>query len=118
MKKQANILVVDDEPDICFLTKSILKKSGYQNVTVANTVEEAYTLIQANKYEIFFIDLSLNDASGVDVVRYVDNEYEYDPQLNIITGFCSISDRNALNDLGVNSILTKPLTKEKILKAI
>ncbi len=118
MKKQAKILVVDDEEDICYLTKSILRKNGYTNVRIANSVEKASELINQHEFEILFIDLSLGDGTGIDIVQYVENTYMNHPLMNIITGFCSIDDRNKLESLGIDSIITKPLTREKILNAI
>jgi DNA-binding NtrC family response regulator len=117
LKKEVKILVVDDEQDICFLTKSILKKNGYANVLIANSVEKASELIDTHKFEILFIDLSLGDGTGIDVVEYIENTYLNSPLMNIITGFCSIDDRNRLAALGIQSIITKPLTKEKILNS-
>lgn len=58
----AQILVVDDEMDICEILKFNLENNGYV-VDTANSGEEALAM-QPGKYDIFLLDVMMDDMSG------------------------------------------------------
>ena len=58
-----HILVVDDEPDMCWALENILSREGYQITTVKNA-REALELAREKRFEVFFIDAKLPDMDG------------------------------------------------------
>lgn len=69
------ILVVDDEPDICYLVQCILEKEGYR-VTTAYDGNGALELIQKLKPDMVVLDFLLPDIDGVELchrIRKVSN---------------------------------------------
>jgi len=58
-----HILVVDDEPDMCWALENILSREGYRITTVKNA-REALELAREKRFEVFFIDAKLPDMDG------------------------------------------------------
>ncbi|MCG2767240.1 MAG: response regulator [Anaerolineae bacterium] len=58
-----NVLVVDDEPDMCWALENILSREGYQ-ITTAKNAREALELAKEKHFEVFFIDAKLPDMDG------------------------------------------------------
>lgn len=64
------ILVVDDEQMILDISRSILKKKGYQ-VDTASDGEKARSLIEDNSYDLVIADLWMpGTLSGMDLFRW------------------------------------------------
>ena len=67
MKEQYSILIVDDEQDLAFNLKDILKGKGY-NTTVANDGQTAINLCGEQEFDIGLIDIKLPDIQGVELI--------------------------------------------------
>lgn len=63
---QKNILIVDDEPDMCWALMHILGKRGYVSTT-ALTGEDALKCIQAENFSLIFLDAKLPDIEGLEL---------------------------------------------------
>lgn len=65
-RKRPHILVVDDEPDMCWALENILSREGYQITTVANG-KEALELAREKLFKVVFIDAKLPDMDGIEL---------------------------------------------------
>ena len=63
-----HILVVDDEPGICMLLKEALEIRG-ADVEIAHDRRGAIKLLQKQPFDLAFIDLTLPDSRGLDIIR-------------------------------------------------
>src|SRR5687768_8059018 len=59
------VLVVDDEPDICFALSEYLSLSGY-SVDWAGTLSEAQAVLARVDYAVVITDLSLGGRWGIE----------------------------------------------------
>jgi len=59
-----DILVVDDEVDICWALQNILSPEGYQVTTVTNG-KQALELAKEKQFKVVFIDAKLPDVDGI-----------------------------------------------------
>lgn len=66
----ATFLVVDDEPDICFVLEKILARLGYKALVTTNALDgiELYRK-QAASIQGIFLDLSMHDMHGYDALQ-------------------------------------------------
>ncbi len=64
MDSKANILVVDDEPDMCWALENILRPAGYAVTTTTNGAE-ALQLIAGEPFAAAFVDAKLPDVDGL-----------------------------------------------------
>lgn len=63
------ILAVDDEPDICILTKEFLYLKGEMEVSTAHSVEEARKALAATHYDAIVSDYQMLGENGIQFLR-------------------------------------------------
>lgn len=66
----SNILVVDDEPAICWGVKQLLEREGH-SVSILASGEAALTHIQAQEPDLMLIDVRLPGMSGIETLDRV-----------------------------------------------
>ena len=109
-------LIIDDELDICFLLKSILKKRDL-DVNYVNRLEDAKIALKNNTPPIIFLDNHLPDGLGIDFISYVKTNYP-DTKIIMITAHDTPEDRTKAVQQGVDMFLGKPFTKDAITMAL
>jgi Response regulator containing CheY-like receiver, AAA-type ATPase, and DNA-binding domains len=70
MKKNAKILVVDDDPNLRKTLADILKIKGYE-VIIAATGAEAVAVVKREAISLALIDLILPDMNGLEVMEKI-----------------------------------------------
>jgi DNA-binding NtrC family response regulator len=111
------ILVVDDEPNMLRLLKTILMdKTGYE-VTTTNNPLEVSKLLQEDHYDLLVTDLKMPLVDGIDLIGIVKN---IDPTIPIIviTAYGTIETAEEAIQKGAYDFITKPFRKETILITI
>ena len=64
-----SVLVVDDEPDLCTLSKQFLEMSGELKVDVAGSVMDARISLANNRYQAIVSDYQLPDEDGIQFLK-------------------------------------------------
>ena len=79
------ILILDDDVEFCRTLQNILNKKGY-DTTFATEVDKAINLVLESKYQIVFLDMKLNDMTGLDALIAIKKA---DPRVVVIlmTGY-------------------------------
>ncbi|HKR02196.1 MAG TPA: response regulator [Pyrinomonadaceae bacterium] len=110
------ILLVDDEPNIRWTMAEFLKRANCEVCTAAN-FEEALAVFGENEIDVAVVDIVLPRKSGISVLEELHN---LDPDLPIImmTGEPNLSHLPDIVRAGAYDFLTKPVTKEVLLKAV
>ena len=111
-----NILVIDDEKDLCQLLGRILSPKGY-NVVTAHTKREGIVSIRKEVPDLVFLDLKLPDGDGMGIVPAIRKK---NPRaiVNIISAYGSDERREEARKKGIYTFIDKPFTKRKILGSI
>jgi two-component system response regulator PilR (NtrC family) len=101
------ILVIDDEPDLRTLYELTLLREGYQ-VEAAATIQEAWELLNARRFDLVITDMRLPDGSGIDLLKGVRAQQRRE-RCVVITAYGSAE--NAVESLkaGAFDYLTKPV---------
>ena len=110
-------LIVDDEIDICYLLGNILKQANIQTV-IAGSISEAEKILGSpTPFSYVFLDNYLPDGLGVNQVKNWKARY---PSIHLImiTAHDSYLERNKAKRDGATNFISKPFSKELILKAI
>ena len=111
------ILVVDDEPNMLRLLKTILMdKTGYE-VTTTNNPLEVSKLLQESHYELVVTDLKMPLVDGIDLIGIVKNLDATMPII-VITAYGTIETAEEAIQKGAYDFITKPFRKETILITI
>jgi DNA-binding NtrC family response regulator len=111
------ILVVDDEPNMLRLLKTILMdKTGYE-VTTTNNPLEVSKLLQEDHYDLLVTDLKMPLVDGIDLIGIVKNIDATIPII-VITAYGTIETAEEAIQKGAYDFITKPFRKETILITI
>ncbi|HUD97303.1 MAG TPA: response regulator, partial [Woeseiaceae bacterium] len=107
----AHVLFVDDDPDFTAATKILLKAEMHE-VQVAGSLKEARDALDRTNFDMLFVDLSLPDGSGLELVS------DDGPKAVIITGHPSMESAISAVRGRVVDYLVKPLDKSQLIRSI
>jgi CheY-like chemotaxis protein len=108
--KNINVLIVDDDEDMCIELQDILLVSKY-SVDFATNGGKGLDLLNAKKYDLMLLDLKMVGIDGYDVLENVKTQY---PDLKVIVMTGCILEKDIVCD-DVKKILHDS-EKEDILK--
>jgi CheY-like chemotaxis protein len=111
-----NILIIDDEKDLCQLLGDTLSSHGY-NVEFAHTKKEALSSLKSRSPDLVFCDLKLPDGDGMRILSKI-RKIIPDTIVNIITAYGSEEVRDEARKLGSHGFIDKPFSEEDILENI
>lgn len=112
-------LIVDDDPDMCWVLKAILELSGY-SATVAQSGREALGLAAPNAFSVAFIDARLPDMDGLELAAKLGHQHGI-ARIVIISGYYSENSQSivaAVRAKRVYAFLAKPFQIETIEAAL
>ncbi len=114
MKK---IMVVDNEPDIVDLTRTVLELGGY-TVVPSYSGEEALRRLEKEKVDLVLLDIMMPGMSGWDVFNRIKKKNK-----DIKVAFMSVLDisekrKQVLIDEGLADYIMKPFDKETLLQRV
>jgi len=110
---KANMLIVEDNADLCQTLAEIFRKVGHK-VHTALSGTEALRFLKSELIDLVLLDLRLPDMSGIKVVEYVK---EVDPDILVIMITAVANDpRPAVEAMkaGAYDYLTKPFELEEV----
>jgi len=112
-------LIVDDEPDLCWVLKNLLTSKGLRCQT-AETAQAALALMQGHRFQLALLDVTLPDMNGLELARRL---HQLDPLLRfvIISGYLSTETTAAVRVRAEGPIcacINKPFLHEEILGVI
>jgi len=111
------ILVVDDEPNMLRLLKTILMDKTSYEVTTTNNPLEVSKLLQESHYDLVVTDLKMPLVDGIDLIGIVKNIDATMPII-VITAYGTIETAEEAIQKGAYDFITKPFRKETILITI
>jgi CheY-like chemotaxis protein len=62
------VLIVEDEPDIALLIRTLLREAGYDS-DIASNSEEARNMVASRRYRGMTLDITLNGQDGISLLR-------------------------------------------------
>lgn len=114
---QANILVVDDEPDIRQLLQEILEDEGY-SVQVAEDGESARLAYAQQKPELVLLDIWMPDIDGISLLKEWSASGGLESQVVIMSGHGTLETAVEATRLGAFDFIQKPLSLAKLLATV
>lgn len=113
---EKKVLVVDDEDFHRELMHKLLSKLGY-GVAVAESAEEAFSLLKNEKFPVIITDLIMLEMDGVEFCQML-RETDTKTVVIALSGHTELYDRERLTEAGFDNHLTKPFKIEVISQAI
>jgi two-component system, OmpR family, response regulator len=115
-KNKPRALIIDDEVDICYLLKGILRHRNIE-ADYVTSLTEAQSALDRFHPPVIFLDNHLSDGLGIDYIRPIKQRHP-DTIIIMITAHDTAHDRETAFKEGVDYFIGKPFTREIILKTI
>lgn len=111
-----NILLVDDDEEFTEVACHIIEFLGHDIIT-ANSLNDAYQVLEHNDFDHIFLDFMLPDGSGLHLIDHI-NKSSKSPFITLITGHPLV--KGMLSNLCGPKIgyIAKPLQREDLEQAL
>jgi len=110
------ILIVDDEPDVLFSIKGLLRHDF--QLHVAESGEEALRVLREHDIHVVMTDQRMPGMSGVALMQQVRSQFP-DAIRIVFTGFADIKAVvNAINTGGLYRYITKPWDPDELIETL
>lgn len=111
-----HVLMIDDEEDLCELVALRLEHNGYR-VTTEASARGGLEVLEREVVDAMILDLRLDDADGLDVLRRV-VERSSDLPVVVLTAHGTIESAVEAMRLGAYGFLTKPFDGHALLQQL
>src|SRR3984885_2057472 len=111
-----NVLVVDDEPDLCELLSITLQRMDL-NPRTAKTVAAAQRLLKAEQFDLCLTDMQLPDGDGLKLVEWM-QQYKPGVPVAVITAHGNMEIAVRALKLGAFDFVSKPLDLADLRKLV
>ena len=109
------VLIVDDEPDICWALTHVLKGMGIVPVTTTSG-REALRLTKSQPFHLAFVDAKLPDMDGLDLARRI-REGDAAARIVLVSGYFYCDDaevRQAMVAGLIADFVGKPILHQQV----
>tara|TARA_R110000824_G_scaffold118960_9_gene271733 strand:+ start:37765 stop:38214 length:450 start_codon:yes stop_codon:yes gene_type:complete len=116
----ADILVVDDNPDLGDLLKTFISAIGH-NVTLCGSSLSALETLAHHSFDLVITDMMMPDRDGLEILRETKRLSPDTPVLAMSGGsrlFPTFDPLSCARQLGANEVLPKPFRRSQLLAAI
>ncbi len=98
------ILVIDDEPEICFNIKAMFEYENYE-ADYATTAKEAFQKMEETEYSLILVDIKLEGrVSGIEIIKSF-REKEKRPKIIVVTAIPSDALNPTFESEGIVSLI-------------
>jgi response regulator RpfG family c-di-GMP phosphodiesterase len=112
------VLYVDDEPSLCRAFARLFREDDKLAVSTANSPEEALTLLGGASYGVIVSDLRMPGMSGLELLATARRRAPNIRRL-LVSGYADFEAAlDAINEVGVDRLLTKPWQNEEVRGAV
>ncbi|MCZ6799058.1 MAG: response regulator [Nitrospirae bacterium] len=118
-RKNAKILIVDDQSTNVMLLETILKSAGYQNIHTTSNSKGTLDLFRVLNPDLVLLDIRMPDVDGFQVMGQLKvlKPHDYLPIL-VLSAETEQSVRVQALDAGAKDFLNKPFDKIEVLMRI
>ena len=113
---QERVLVVDDEPALAEMVRTMLARLGYEAVSCTNGTEALKTF-KEKSFDLVVTDMTMPHLTGEDLAGEI---YKLRPEVPVIlmTGFSEKIDAEKAKRLGIKGFLMKPVVMNNLAALI
>ena len=116
MKKIANILVVDDDPDIGSMLKMMLEYKGYA-VTLLSNAGKTEQQLSNQLADLVILDMLIAGTNGTDVCRSIKSN-PLSARVPVLMISALPDARKTCIDAGANDFISKPFEMQDLLAKV
>ncbi|HKK90434.1 MAG TPA: response regulator [Desulfobacteraceae bacterium] len=112
---EKTIMVVDDDDDIRQLMEQVFQRAGYR-VVLAQSAEEAETILEKETISVYFLDLHLPGMNGLELCRKIRKSMPM-AIIHAVTGYSSLFELSECREAGFDDYFHKPVKLSKLVNA-
>lgn len=112
----ADLLILDDEPQLLNMLRRLFVGEGYA-VTTAETGAQAIARIKAHRFHVVLCDVKLPDANGVELTKAIKSQ-QPDAEVIVFTAFGTIGDAVQAVQNGAFQYLVKGDDNDKLIPTV
>lgn len=112
----ANILIVDDEKNICRTVRMVLMDEDYE-IETASSAEEGLQKLNEHPYDVLIADVQMSGMSGIEMLDHI-REDENRPEIIMMSGHATLNDAVSATRLGAFDFLEKPIDRERLILTV
>jgi two-component system, OmpR family, response regulator len=116
IQARMKVLIVDDEPDICYFLSHNLTKKNF-DVSCVHTLTDADIQLDKIKPSVLILDNHLADGFGINHLPKIREAYQ-DLKIIMITAHDSTQDRLKAIQNGADFFLSKPFAVQQVTSII
>lgn len=119
--EELRVLLVDDNPDMRALVKSLIHAMGIKTIIECGDGTEALQELKIQKYDLIITDWVMEPINGIEFVKLIRTAPDSPcPRANIImlTGNTELEQVLEARDAGITEFLAKPISPEKLYTRI
>ena len=109
----ANILVVDDDTNICDVVREALEHCGHFVTTAHHGREGLQRLVEA-PFDLVLLDLRMPVLGGFETLRSLRTTLKLAVPVLILTGYASLESLFECTELGISGYLPKPFRLDEL----
>jgi CheY-like chemotaxis protein len=113
------ILIVDDEPDMCWALEHLLHSQGFVTQKALSS-QEALELMERHRFACAFLDAKLPDRDGLELARRI-RKIAPDTRIIMVSGYFyrdDVSIQDAITRGLIVDFISKPFLREEILRVL
>jgi CheY-like chemotaxis protein len=113
------IMVVDDEADICFVISKMLEREGYKVIT-AESGEKAIEMLKGAKPDLILLDVMMPGLDGWETCAKIKTQQEtMEIPVVMLTAKTAEEDKiKALEECGAEWHISKPIDRPKFIETV
>lgn len=115
--KKKSILLVDDEEDLGWILRKVIRDAGHKLVCAITAKEGLKMFERIRNLDIAIVDLRLDNESGLTFIRTA-KKMKKPVKFIMISAFGTLSIKEKAKRLGVQHFLDKPIKIESLLEVI
>lgn len=119
MMRKARILVIDDEEDICYFTKSVLERTGKFEVFYSTDAATGVNLAKSRLPDLVILDVNMPVMDGGAVAQTL-REFNATKNIPIIflTALLKKDEVEDTSKIGTHTFIAKPVTPQELIQKI
>jgi len=87
-------------------------------INTCSDAESAITKLKLEKFDIVFVDLSLGEMNGIQMMQSLDKSIKKDTLFIAVTSYGDTFIKMACKSVGISSIVEKPISKKRLEKVL
>lgn len=117
MVRKHSILIVDDEPSVCFLLKEELSELKLYHVSTANDGVEAMNILQTQPYDVVLLDVKMPRVNGIEVLKFI-GEHFPSTAVIMLSNYADVKTAIEATKLGAYDFISKPYNRDELLATV